>query len=127
LYEAFEVKRYFTAFLTFFIPDHAVLRLTPRVRKSWFALMPFLLAVSNATACSQRCTLDVARFEHGSNGHAELLATLIALVNADPGALALHLGNAINPTAVRAHGAIRPNPRFQVLVSGGFVVEMRGG
>src|SRR3954463_1036840 len=69
---------------------------------------------------------NVARLEHGSDLHGKGLAALVALVGADPGALALHLGNALDAAAMRTDGAVRPNAGFHPLVGGGFVVEWLG-
>ena len=40
--------------------------------------------------------------------HGEGLAALVALVNADAGALALHLADALDAAAMRANRAVRP-------------------
>ena len=69
--------------------------------------------------------LDVAALKDGSDLHGEGLAALVALVEADPGALAAHLADALHPAAVRADGAVRPDPRLDPLVSGLFVVKAR--
>jgi hypothetical protein len=67
----------------------------------------------------------VACLEHGANLHSERLAALVALVSADPGGLAAHLGNAIHAAVMRAHGAIRPDPSFYESVGGGLVMEVQ--
>ena len=74
--------------------------------------MPFLLAVSSATACKPDIQRDVAGLENGPDLHGELGAALVALVRADAGALALHLGNALDAAAFRADGTIRPDARL---------------
>src|SRR5258705_10514720 len=55
---------------------------------------------------------DVAGFEDGANLHGEGLAALVALVSANAGALAAHLGNALHAAAMRAYAPIRPEPSF---------------
>jgi hypothetical protein len=50
-----------------------------------------------------------------------------ALIRADASGLALHLGNALNAAAMRAHWTFRPDASFDESVSGFFFVEMRGG
>jgi hypothetical protein len=47
---------------------------------------------------------NVAGLEDGPNLHGEGLAALVALVSANPGALAAHLGNALHAAAMRADG-----------------------
>ena len=51
---------------------------------------------------------NVAVLEDGADGHAELLAAGVALVEAEAGALPCHLGDALHGAAMGAHGAIRP-------------------
>jgi hypothetical protein len=68
----------------------------------------------------------MARFENGADGYAEGLAALVALVNADAGALAAHLADAVKAAAVRADRAIRPYPSFQIGICRLFVVEVLG-
>src|SRR5262249_19690945 len=68
----------------------------------------------------------VARLENCAHLHRERFAALVALVRANAGALAAHLGNALKAAAVRANRAFRPHPGFNPGVSGGFVVEAFG-
>ena len=70
---------------------------------------------------------NLAVLKNGADLHGEGLAALVALVRANPGALALHLGNALHAATVRADGAVRPKARLNVSVGRFFVVEMRGG
>src|SRR5690606_21787297 len=60
---------------------------------------------------------DLAVLEHGTNGDAELLAALFAVVEAGAMSLALHLGNArrINVATVWANRTIGPTLGLQVL------------
>src|SRR6185312_11528814 len=67
---------------------------------------------------------DVAGLENGPDFHGEGLAALVALVGADPGALAFHLGNALGLTALRANSAVRPKPCLDEGVGGCLVVEV---
>lgn len=66
----------------------------------------------------------MAGLEHGSDLHGEGLAALVALVGADPGALAAHLANALEGAALWANGAVRPHASLDPSVGGGLVVEM---
>ena len=67
---------------------------------------------------------NVAGLKNRTDCRAEGLAALVALPNADPGALALKLSDAIHAAAMRADGAIRPNALFHICVSGVLIVEM---
>jgi hypothetical protein len=69
---------------------------------------------------------DVAAFKDCSDFHSEGLAASIALIGADPRALALHLTNAIAAAALGANGAIWPNARLYEFVGGFFIVEVFG-
>ena len=53
------------------------------------------------------------RGEDGPDRHAEGLAALVALVNANARALALHLANALDAAAMRTNGAAwaKPGPQ----------------
>ena len=70
---------------------------------------------------------DMAVLEHGPNLHGELLAALVAFIEANPGRLALHFANAFDPAAVRANGAFRPYAGFNPRDSGGFILQNSGG
>jgi hypothetical protein len=69
---------------------------------------------------------DVAGFEDSPNLHGEGLAALVALVSANTGALAAHLGDTLYAAAMRAHGAVRPNAGFYPSVGRLFVLQMLG-
>ena len=68
----------------------------------------------------------MAILENGPDLDGELFPALIALVDADWGALALHLGNALNTAAMRADRTIGPKAGFDPLVGRSFVVESLG-
>jgi hypothetical protein len=70
---------------------------------------------------------DVAGFEDGPNLDGKGLAALVALVGADPGALAAHLGNTVHSAAMRANRPIRPKPCFYKGIGGFFIVEVLVG
>lgn len=70
---------------------------------------------------------DVTGLENGSNLHGELLTALVALVGADPGALAFHLGNSLHAAAMRADRTLRPQPGFEVRIGGFLIMEVLGG
>ena len=70
---------------------------------------------------------DMAGLEHGPDLHGEGLAALVALVDADPGALALHLADAVHAAAMRADRAVRPDARLDPIVGGLLVVKVLGG
>ena len=69
----------------------------------------------------------MAGFENGANLDGERLATVAALVDANPGALALHLHAVADHTALRAGRAMGPDAGFHIGIGGFFVVEVRGG
>ena len=71
--------------------------------------------------------LDMAGLEDGPDLHGEGLAAVVALVDADPGALALHLAILLHPATVRAYRTARPDAGFHEGVGGFLVVEVRGG
>ena len=60
----------------------------------------------------------------GANLHSERLAALVALVSADPGALAAHLGNTLGAAAMRANRTVRPKPSFYEIIGSLLVVEV---
>jgi hypothetical protein len=66
---------------------------------------------------------DVARFENGPYLYGELLAALVALVQADPGRVAAHLADALGAAAMRADRAVGPHMGFNPSVSRFLVVE----
>ena len=65
---------------------------------------------------------NVALLEDGADGHPELAAAGIALVEAEAGGLALEPGDAMPGAAVWAHGAVRPDLGFYPGVGGLFVL-----
>ena len=65
---------------------------------------------------------DVGHLEHRAHRHGEGLAALVALLDANAGALA-DLANPINAAALRANRAIRPDAGLYVSVGRFFVVE----
>ena len=67
---------------------------------------------------------DVAGLEYGANLHGEGLAALVALISADPGGFAAHLGNTLYAAAMRANRTVGPNPSLYESVGGLFVVEV---
>src|SRR4051812_18863842 len=71
--------------------------------------------------------LDVAGLEDSSDFHSERLATGVALIDADPGALALQRPASSDNPAMRANAAIRPNVRLDESVGGFFAVILRFG
>lgn len=66
---------------------------------------------------------NVARFEDGPDLDGERFPAGIALVYADPGALALERPRAINYAAVWAYPSIRPDLRLDVGVCGALIAE----
>ena len=70
---------------------------------------------------------NVAGLEKGADLYGEGLATLVALVRADPGGLATHLGHALALATLRASRSMWPNPRLNIGVSGFFVVKLGAG
>jgi hypothetical protein len=65
----------------------------------------------------------MASLENGPDFHAERLAAVVALIDANAGALAAHLGNAIDCAAMRANRTVRPQAGFNPGVSSGFAME----
>ncbi len=81
------------------------------MRWSWFALMPFLLEDRSATACNQTCSLTWLDSRNTVPYlDAELLPAGVALIDADPGAFAFHLGTALQRSAMRTRAPITPEP-----------------
>ena len=70
---------------------------------------------------------NLAVLKDGADLDGERLAALIALPQARAGGLALELADALHAAAMRADGAIRPQPRLNVSVGRFFVVKVRGG
>ncbi len=87
---------------------------------------PLLAARDQVHRLQPQMQRNVAALEHSTHANGERLAALVALVEALAGGLAMHLADALHTAAVRAHGAFRPNPRFDVCEGRIFVVEMRG-
>ena len=69
----------------------------------------------------------MAVLEDGPDLHGERLAASVAFVEANSVAFAFKRRGTFKVATMRANAAIRPNARFDIGVSGGFVVEMRGG
>lgn len=69
---------------------------------------------------------NVAGLENSSDLDGERLPAGVALVGADPGALAGQLAGAVNRPAMRADTTIRPHMSLDNCVSGFFVVKVRG-
>lgn len=67
---------------------------------------------------------DMALLEDGADLDVELLPALVALVKADAGRLALHLGYTFLLTAMRADRTIRPDAGFNPGVGGFFVLQV---
>jgi len=65
----------------------------------------------------------MASLKDGPDFYGKRLAALVALIDANAGALAAHFGNAIDRAAVRTNRTIRPQSGFNPSVSGGFVME----
>ena len=70
---------------------------------------------------------DVASLKDGADLDGEGLAARIALIGADTGRSAVHFAGPFTFATMRADPAIRPNPRLNIGVSGGFIVELRTG
>ena len=70
---------------------------------------------------------DVAILEYGPDLHSELLAALVALVEANAGRFTGHLADALETPAMRANGAFRPHPLFNPSDCGCFVFHNIGG
>jgi hypothetical protein len=66
----------------------------------------------------------MAGLKDGADLDGKGLAALVALVGANPGAFAFHLGNALYASAMRANGTVRPDARFYEFVGSGFIVKM---
>jgi hypothetical protein len=71
--------------------------------------------------------LDVAGLEDGPHLNGEGLAAGIALVDADPGALALQRTAFVEHAAMRANAPVRPDVRLHESVGGGLAVVLRLG
>jgi len=70
---------------------------------------------------------DVAILEHGPDLHGELLAALVALVEANTGRLSGHLPDAVEAPAMGANRAVGPYAGLNPGDSGGLVLEDFGG
>jgi hypothetical protein len=68
----------------------------------------------------------VTGLENGSDLDSKRLPALVALIDANAGALALHLANPLNPAAMWAHRAFRPNAGFYPSISGCFILKSLG-
>ena len=71
--------------------------------------------------------LDVAGLEYGADLDSERLAAGVALIDPDPGALALEWPAFVDDAAVRAWPTICPQPRLNEPIGGFFTVKMWGG
>lgn len=71
--------------------------------------------------------LDMAVFEDGPDFHGELLAAGIALIEADPVGLARQRARLPDDATMGAVAPVSPKPRLDIGISGGFVIEVRGG
>src|SRR5215204_5524210 len=71
--------------------------------------------------------LDMAGLNDGADLDGEGLAAGIALVNADPGALALQRTALVEHAAMRADAPVRPDVRLDESVGGFFAVVLRLG
>jgi hypothetical protein len=69
---------------------------------------------------------DVAGLEDGPDLYGEGLTAVVALIDADAGALALQLGDPVQTAALGADRAMRPDARLNVGVGGFLVVKVRG-
>ena len=70
--------------------------------------------------------LDVAGLENGPDLDGERPASLVALVCADAGGLAAHLGYALALATLGAGSAMRPDPRLNIVVCGLLIVKVWG-
>src|SRR5262245_58597065 len=66
---------------------------------------------------------DVTRFENGPDLNGKWLPAGVALIDADPSALAFQRSRAIDNAAFRAYTPVRPNLRLDVGISGALVAE----
>ena len=66
---------------------------------------------------------DVAILENGPDLHGELLAALVAFVEADPGRLAGHLPDAVKPAAMGTYRALGPYAGLNPRDSGSFALK----
>jgi hypothetical protein len=71
--------------------------------------------------------LHMAGLEHGADLHSKGLPAGVALVDADPGAVALQGSTFIDHSAVRAWPTVGPKSRLDEPIGGFFTVEMCGG
>jgi hypothetical protein len=69
----------------------------------------------------------MAIFKNGPDLDRERLAADIALVGADPGAIAIHLADSFCAFTMGADGAIRPQSRLDNFISSLFIMEVMGG
>ena len=70
---------------------------------------------------------NVRGLEDGFHAHGEGLPALVALVEANASALSLHLGDALNPAAMRTNRPFRPKSGLDIRESSLFVLELSGG
>ena len=68
----------------------------------------------------------MAGLEYRADLHRERLAAVLALVDANARALALHLAIALCAATVGANRAVRPDASLNEFIRGLFVVEVRG-
>ena len=69
---------------------------------------------------------NVAIFKDGPDLDGKGLAADIALIGANPGALAVHFANALFAPAMRANRTIGPYSGLNKGIGGFFIVKMRG-
>jgi hypothetical protein len=86
--------------------------------------MPFLLAQIRRMACSHLCRGMWLASKMVPTLTVEGLPAGVALVNADPGALAVELADALGLLAAGAHRAVRPEDRLHEAIGGCFIVQM---
>jgi hypothetical protein len=87
-----------------------------------------LLGRAKKLDCDQPIShLDMAIFENRADLDRELFAAGVAFIEADAVTLAFERAGLIDNAAMRANTAIRPKPRFNEGVGGGFVIEVSGG
>jgi hypothetical protein len=69
---------------------------------------------------------NMTRLKDGPDRHSKRLAALVALIEADPGALAFHLGNPVETAAMGADRTCRPHACFKIRIGRFFVMKMFG-
>jgi hypothetical protein len=66
----------------------------------------------------------MAIFKDGPDLHGKLLAASIALIEADPGSVAVHFVYALSAPAMRTNRTFRPYPSLDKGISGFFTEEL---